>query len=300
MNYPSGPVMVWELAGRPRRESLRSEQVPAVCAMCGQYADETVHTRHTIGGKSFTDQYLLARPDSDRTCYGCAWCCTGKGMDQIRMWTIVARTDRVLPPSNPKAIFASPHVHFTSRADMRMVVETLADPPDGPWLVAVAESGQKHTVPYARVNHGAGRWTVRMDAADITATPAQFRCVFGHAVRLRAAGFTAAEIEELAPSVHRLTPEVLPVWRHHAAELEPYRGSGLLHLAVFMINKEHLDEYVTRYGAPTPGPGDADRMGEPVHQCPAGHPRGGAGSGPGCVDPSPHRAGDGDLDGVLF
>lgn len=299
--FASGPVMVWELAGRPRRASLPAEPIPATCAMCGRHVTESVHVKHTIANKSFTDQYLLARPDSDRTCYACAWCCTGKGMDQIRMWTVVTRIDRVLPPSNPKAIFASDHVHFTSRADMRLVVETLADPPDGPWLVAVAESGQKHTIPYTKVNHGAGQWRVRMDALDVTATPEQFTHVFGHVLRLREAGFTPAEIEHLDPPIGRLTAATLPVWQHHAAALAPWRGSPLIHLAAFLPNREHFDEYLTRYGADQPtGPGHTHRVGCDV---PGRDPRLGgrrADRPEELVGPGQDRVGDRYGDGVLF
>ena len=291
--YTSGPVMVWELAGRPRRASLPAEPVPAACAMCGRHATETVHVKHTIAGKSFTDQYLLACPDSDRTCYACAWACTGKGMDQVRMWTIVARTDRTLPPSNPKAAFATEHVHFTSRADMRLVVDTLANPPDGDWLVCVAESGQKHTLPYTKVNHGAGQWRVRMDALDIVATPEQFRHVLGHVIRLRAAGFTPEEIETLTPAVGRLTADTLPVWQHHAGELTPWRGSPLLHLAVFLPTKEHLDEYLTLYGP-------ADQLGCAVPGRDAGLGRPGSDRPQELVGPGPHSVGDGNDHPVLF
>lgn len=298
MRYVSAPVMVWELAGRPRRASLPAEPVAAVCAMCGRTVDESVHVKHSIGGKSFTDQYLLAVKGSDRTCYGCAWVCTGKGMDQIRMWTIVARTDIVLPPSNPKAKFAADHLHCTSRADMRAVAATLADPPPGEWVVTVAESGQKHTVPYAVVNRGAGRWTVRMDARDITATPGEFRHVFGHVLRLREAGFTPPEIEHLTPPIGRLTAATLSVWQHHAAHLAPWRASPLLHLAVFLPNKEYLHEYLDRYAAP--GPADADRLGDHL---PGRDPRqrGRRQDRPApLVGPGPHRTGDRHGDGVLF
>lgn len=298
MSHPSGPVMIWELASRPRRASLSAEPVEADCAMCGRHITQSLHVKQSIGGKSFTDQYLLAVRGSDRTCYGCAWVCTGKGMDQIRMWTILARTDMVLPPSNPKAIFAADHLHFTSRADMRAVVDTLAAPPDGEWIVTVAESGQKHTAPYAVINRGPGRWRVRMDARDITATPTEFRAVFGHVLRLREAGFRAEEIETLSPPIGRLNADTLPVWQHHAKALAPWRASGLLHLAVFLPNKEHMDEYLTRYGAP--GPGDADRA---RHNVPVRDPR-----LRGCredrpetlVGPSPDRTGDRHGNGVLF
>ncbi|MGI5273133.1 hypothetical protein ACQEUU_37715 [Nonomuraea sp. CA-218870] len=297
MSYPTAPVMVWELAGRPRRATLGVTATPGVCAMCARDVEESAPAKKWLEGKSFVDPgHLRAR--SARVCEACAWSCTGKGMDQVRMWTILTRTDRVLPASHPKAAFAADHVHFTSRADMRAVVDTLADPPAGDWLVCVAESGQKHVLPYAHVNHGPGRWRVRMDALDISATPAEFRHVLAHVVRLREAGFTAEEIEHLAPPVHRLTADTLPVWRHHAGALAPFRAGALIHLVTFLINKEHLSEYLDRYGAA--GPADAAGLGQQVRECAAGH----AGRHPEPrqerVDAGQDRAGDGHLDGVLF
>jgi hypothetical protein len=297
----SGPVMVWELCGKPRpdRPALRAaEPVEAVCAMCGTVATETIHVKHTIAGKSFTDQYLLAAPGSDRTCYGCAWACTGKGMDQVRMWTILARTDQPAGASNAKAAFASEHVQFTSRADMRQVAAALADPPEGPWLVSVAESGQKHTLPYTHVNSGGGAWTVRMDACDVTATPAQFRQVFSHALALRAAGFSAQQIETLTPAVAALTPDRLPTWRHHAAALAPWRSSPLLHLAVFLPNKEHMDDYLTTY--PAAGPADTHRLGSEVPERDPGLGRRHTDRTEELVGPGTDRTGDRYGDGVLF
>lgn len=288
--FVTAPVMVWHLAGRPRRASLTAEPVPGVCAMCGQHAEDTVHVKRTIAGKSFTDQYLLRRPDSVRTCYACAWVCTGKGMDQVRMWTVLARTDRDLPPSNPKAQYATSHLHCTSRADMRAVVDTLADPPAGQWVVAVAESGQKHTLPYAAVNRGPGRWRVRMDAADITATPAEFRDVFSRACALRKAGHAAAEIENLEPSYARLaTPGALGEWTAHATPIAPWKKSPLLHLAVFLITKEHLDEYTDRYPA---GPTRGFGRGIPGHD--AGLGRRGHDRPDRLVGPGPHGPGNRD------
>ena len=298
MRWASGPVMVWELAGRPVRDSIRPEPVPGVCAMCGRHVDTSLATAKAIGG-NFTDQYQLARPDSPRICYACVWVCSGKPPDTVRMWTVACAPGAGFPASHPKSPgWGNADLLLTARNDMRQVVAMLADPPDGPWLVSVAESGQKHPLPYARINHGTALWTVRMDAVDVTATPGMWRHVFGHVVALRTAGYTAAEIEQLAPPVHKLTAEGMPVWRHHAGHLTPHRGSALIHLATFLINKEHLDEYHRLYGAP--GPADADRVGVPVHQRPAGHARGDTGTGQGSVDQGADGAGDGLLDGVLF
>lgn len=245
MRWPSGPVMVWDLAGQPQRQSLTLQDVPGVCAMCGAEVEQSMATKDVLGG-NFTDQYLLARPDSGRVCYACTWVCSGKPPDTVRMWTVLARPDTTLPPSHPKAPISSDHVHLTARNDMRAVVQTLADPPDGPWLVSVAESGQKHHVPYAQINHSRGRWRVRMDALDVSATPAEFRQVFRHVLRLREAKFSAAEIEAVAPKM--LTAATLPVWREHGEPLTPWRGSALLHLACFLPNKEHMDDYLRDFG----------------------------------------------------
>lgn len=250
-DYPTAPVMVWELAGRPHRPTLGVTETAGVCAMCARTVSASAPARKWLEGKSFTDPAHL-RARSDRVCEACAWACTGKGMDQIRMWTLVARTDRVLPPSNPKAVFAADHLHFTSRADMRAVAATLASPPDGPWVVAVAESGQKHVLPYSPLNQGSSRWRIRMDALDVDATPGEFRTVLAHTAALRSAGFTAPEIEHLAPAYSRLTAETLSLWRHHAAALAPWRSSPLLHLTTYMISKEHIDEFTRFYPCPRP------------------------------------------------
>lgn len=297
--FASAAVMVWELAGRPHRPTLGVTATGGVCAMCGRRVEESAPAKKWLEGKSFTDpSHLRAR--SDRVCEACAWAVTGKGMDQIRMWTVLARTDRVLPASNTKAAFAADHVHFTSRADMRAVAATLARPPEGPWLVAVAESGQKHVLPYTPVNSGTGRWRIRMDALNVDAAPAEFRTAFAHTVALRAAGHSAGEIEDLSPHYSRLaTHEALEVWRHHAAALAPWRSSPLLHLTTFMVNKEHLDEYARTY--PAPGPAAADRPGGPLPGRDAHLRRRGHHRPHRLVGPGPHRTGDrGSLGDPLF
>src|SRR5690606_3053909 len=171
----------------------------------------------------------------------------------VPMDTIVVCADSELPASTTKALVDSHHLHFTSRADMRVVVDTLADPPGGEWVVSVAESGQKHSLPYAVVNRGRARWRVRMDALDVDATPEDFRHVFAHVCALRARGFSAEDIEHLRMPVGRITAGAdVAVWQHLAEAFAPWRSSSLMQLAVFLPNKEHLDEYLIRYPAPGP------------------------------------------------
>jgi len=109
------------------------------------------------------------------------------------------------------------HLHFTSRADMRVVVDTLADPPEGEWVVSVAESGQKHSLPYAVVNRGRARWRVRMDALDVDA-PATHR-----AALLRTRSDTLDKIAKLQGEGDLTEAQVLRSrpWRTLMARIAP-------------------------------------------------------------------------------
>lgn len=264
--------MVWRLAGRPSVEG--GDDVGVECAMCGRDAQITFAARKALG-TNYTDHYEMARRDSDRVCDTCVWACSGKPPNTLRMWSVLARPDRPVPTSHPKAPCGSEHLYLTARNDMRAIVNTLADPPDGVWLVSIAESGQKHHVPYAAVNTGRGQWCVRMDGLDVTATPADFRRVFSQVVALRHAGFAADEIETLAPIRHKFTPDTLQLWRECAAVLRPWRAGALMHLCCFLPNKDHIDEYCRTYPTGSVGPRPADRVGIQTDQRDLGR------SGPG-------------------
>jgi hypothetical protein len=252
MTIETATGMVWELAGQPRRDTLPASLLPGRCAVCGALADETVPVKATVGNATFTDQYLLAVPSSGRTCYPCAWVMSGKPPDCLRTWTVACAPGLDLGPSHPKSApvvpAPGPGLLLTARNDMRPVARLLTSPPGSPWCIAVAESGQKHALPWTPVNHGGGRWRVRMDALDVHGTPEVFRTVLGHAAALRAAGFTAAEIEALDPG-GKLRAATLPAWREHAVPLSPWQRSPLLHLACFIPNKEHSEHYTSHYAA---------------------------------------------------
>lgn len=160
------------------------------------------------------------------------------------------------PPTIETPPYASgPHLCLTNRKDMRPIAAILANPPrDGsPWLVAVAESGQKHTAPFAPVNHGTGPWTVRMDSTMITSNPDEWRAVISRVAALRAAGFSAVSIETGQPHFAALAGDGLAAWRAHAPHLAPWQaidatqGAPLLHMANLMITKETNEHYLAAY-----------------------------------------------------
>lgn len=240
MSHDHACHLIWDLAGRPTAAADRTGRC-SHCALHGPIAS-------TIG-PNFTDYRLLAAMTGAGLCQACTWVFAGKPPNTLRMWSLVARADVVAPAvahGKPPHVSA-PHLHLTNRRDLRWVAHTLADPPPCRWLVAVAESGQKHTAPFARVNMGRGPWTVRMDGTDITSDPDQWRHVLAHTAVLRQAGFSAAAVESGEPPMVALRGDGLPVWRDHFTHVRGYSGAPLIHLANYMITKETVDDYCATY-----------------------------------------------------
>lgn len=235
------PRFVWDLAGRPPAPPGPAYTPgPAVCAMCGHTAQDTAPAAKALGG-NFTDPACYNQPASTRICAPCAWCCAGRPPETIRGWSVIAAPGATLDASQPKAwalVHDRPGLCVTNRANPMPVARILAGPPPGPWAVTVAVSGQKHTLPYTRVNHGPGPWTVRMETTDVTADPAQFRTVLAHAARLRAAGHSAEHVRDTAPDMRAVkTRDDLDRARTHLGALAAFARSPLLDLALWCLTK---------------------------------------------------------------
>lgn len=241
----SATRLVWELLGEPAPQGATASipTVPGTCAMCGQRDERTAPITRALG-KNFTDQSCFTDPRSDRVCWACMACCSGRPPASLRMWTIVATPGRDLPASAEKASTvygARPGICLTSRANTRPIIDTLISPPDGSWLVSVATSGQKHVLPYATVNHGSGVWRVRMETVTVTSTPEEFATITKRAIQLRRAGVHSDDI--LAGRPGRVTS------RHELDErmtilnqLTPYTHSPILGLALWSITKGITDD----------------------------------------------------------
>ena len=234
------PRLIHELTGRPPVEGGASRaftDTPAICAMCGQETNKTAPADKVLGS-NFTDRGLFSSPHSDRVCWACVAICSGSPPRTFRQWTIVATPGRELAPSQPKAtawIGQHEGICLTSKANTTPVIDTLLDPPAGPWVVSIAESGQKHVAPYAEINHG-NTGTVRMETVNIAYERDTFRHVFSHALALRRIGIPSDAIMTGIPKFIK-TRAMLDTWRTHQNELQPFHGSPLLALTLWAITK---------------------------------------------------------------
>lgn len=237
-------TLVHALAGHPDPVASMAKllcDTPGVCAVCARHVERTAEVNRALGA-NFTDRGMFRADGSGRVCAACLWCCSGKPPATVRMWSIVAAPGQVLPASNPKAwLQDTGGLYLGARGDVTgaLVDSVLCAPPEGDWHVSVAQSGQKHVLPYADVNHGPTRWRVRFETVTITATPSQWVHVRSRALAIRRLGVPEPAVLAGRPDFIR-TPDALAAWRDHNDALQPYLGSPLLSLALWTITKGHL------------------------------------------------------------
>lgn len=240
--------LIYDTAGQPAFATATTGRLltehEAVCCICGQTEPVTGDADKSMGA-NFADRGHLRAPYSSRVCRACLWCASGKPPATLRMWSIVCAPGHTLAPSQPKAwLQDTPGLCLTNRADTRPIIDTLADPPAGPWVVTVAISGQKHVVPYADVNHDPGPWRIRVEDHTVAATPDQWAEVFTSALHLRRLGVPADAIATGEPRFvvkGGVTRDLLARWADLSAPLKPYLGSPLLDLALWTITRPIIE-----------------------------------------------------------
>ena len=234
-------TLVWEKAGRPKPFGSKADllkPIPGVCAVTGEHLEVTADINRALGD-NFTDRSMFAAPHSDRVGEATLWACSGKGMNTLRLWSIVCAPG--VPASQEKAFLSRPGLWLGNAANPRPIVKALTDPPDGEWLVSIALSGQKHVLPYATVNVGRGRWVVRMENTNVSSTPGEFSIIHEAAVALRRMGLRDEDILAGTPGQIK-TREALEKWRPISESLTSYTQSPVLRLALWTITKGTLND----------------------------------------------------------
>lgn len=246
---------IWIDAGRPE-PTKAVQDTTSPCALCGHSLGRGVAVKDALG-PGFTDRDRLAAPASSHVCVSCVWLLGGKPPLTFRTWSVVYREDRTAAPSNEKAAYPhGPHTHCASKADITEIIDVLLDPPESPWVCAIAESGHIHTLPWARVNIG-DEWVVRYERENVAMTSTGFAAILHHTNALLAAGFVRDDITS-EPHPSKLVKYGSSVWREHGGPLKQWRRSSALSLALSLSRKdtyEHIrDRAADRAGIPRRAP----------------------------------------------
>lgn len=219
----------------------------ANCFLCGRRHGLNLVSEYL--GEYFTDKSRARIPQSPYVCDFCAWAI------KLRCWywhegkqkwsklfargwssllhggTLVAPTiegERTEGRDTFPIVFALP-----TRAQMR---GWLLDPPEPPFTIAIAESGQKHILPWAQEGHSRDYFPVQFELDSLWIDRAQFTNLIGHYEALMAMGFSKTEIDSGKYHSDRLMAAI-SIYGTHDAAIAPYRGARLLELCSHVAQK---------------------------------------------------------------
>ena len=222
---------VYRVAGSPPMEGC--EDVAAACVVCAREWSRT-HAYKRWQGASYTDQNkLMGHGLSDRICEPCVF---------VHSW--------VAPPGYPPAepgkkgvnlrLFS--HMYdergyvFANKGSKPVIRDWLRGPKVGAWWAAIADSGQKHVLPWARANttRTRGNGIVRFEQRDVVVGDWLLADAM---TALLTAGVTKAELETGAftPRAWQLAEQQL---RAFVREYGRERGGGWYELALWLSQRD--------------------------------------------------------------
>ncbi|MBW2084460.1 MAG: hypothetical protein JRI54_00290 [Deltaproteobacteria bacterium] len=204
---PSGKTVHYD----PAPEGKLSGQ----CWLCG-CRPETGHPKKKIIKPTFTDHDLAKIPWSEMVCEHCIWALSYR---ELRNYSLLATGNGL---------------YHLSRLQIR---ETLLQPPKPPFLMTVAESGQRWLHFKAKVNLSNQKFTVRMDNYDVMVVPGRFKDLLNIIESLYQV-FTKKEIETGQYQSHRIREFGLERWEQLEKTIAPVRRSSLFQLALFIAQRE--------------------------------------------------------------
>jgi hypothetical protein len=224
--------VLFRLAGSPPQD--RAQDVAAQrCRVCAALTERAVPYERWQGS-DYTDQNKLRYIAGTHVCEPCVW---------AHAWNP--------PPDQPPAapgtrgvnlrlfshLYDSRGYRSANKADKALIRTWLCAPKVGPWFCAVADTGQKHVVPWTTPNLDPYVGVVRFEERDVVIDSRITRDWIDATIELLTAGATKAEIEA---GVYR--PET---WlrcgglvREYEARFGAERGSGWAELTLWLAQRD--------------------------------------------------------------
>lgn len=222
--------ITWRAHGSPTSDGCVAAE--GRCYLCGGTVLRGVKVEAWMGG-NFTDQARAACPPASHVCEACVY--------------ITSRVSPVLgrPPKEGKE-FGGNFRNYSHMGDERgylnaskgekgAIRDFLARDHGGVWFASIADSGQKHVLPFARLN-GPGRAGVALLDDMLVSVPNEMSLV-ADMTRLLTAGATKETIESGSyndGAWRRCEDAIRDFERRRSAE----RGSGWFLLALWLAQRD--------------------------------------------------------------
>lgn len=185
------------------------------CYLCGKEIANGLPRKNIIK-PTFTDSPLARAPKSQTVCKECTFCLSNK---PLRMYSILA---------SPKGL------KHPIRGEWR---DTLLKPPEPPFVLALATSGQKHLHFKTRTNYKSNDYWVLLEEVPIQVNTFKLASLLVVIEQLYTT-FTKDEIRTGNYNVSRIKAFGTGLWEELEEQLEKERGYRLFELAVTVAKKE--------------------------------------------------------------
>ena len=219
----SATTILHAAAGYPAIDGCDAHVGP--CWLCGE---TMARGRPAKMPATFMDYDKVVAPGATHLCEACCF-----AMEE-RSVTLQAR----LGSDKPGCMRNYSHLVLRgewlplSKAQKRETYEALLQ---GPELAVIAASGQKHLLLRAQ----SGRWQVEETA--VTPAPALLVTMMAAMQPLYDGGFNKSEIETGRYLPRRIMRYGIEAWEAQEEVIRPWRGSALLELAVYLLQKGEAD-----------------------------------------------------------
>lgn len=202
-------------------EPIEPGPLEGECYLCGCHS--TGYPRDKVIKDTFTDSNLAKAPWSDVVCDCCTWALSKR---DLRNYSILSTEHGLTHPS---------------RAELR---EILIHPPEPPFLICVAESGQKWLHFKSQINYSNDVFYVQFEDLGIWVKPKEIEELL-YPIEELLKGFSKSEISTGRYYASR-------IWQFGAGNFDRYermidkrRQSSMFRLALFVAQKKEEEKCIT-------------------------------------------------------
>ncbi len=186
-----------------------------ICWLCGGPTRGRGQPVSKMIKPTFTDRDRARAPQSEAICPGCCFCLSFR---ELRNYSIVATRDRLMHPTRPE------------------LKGLLLEPPEPPFIICIAESGQKWVHFKSEVAYSRDGYPVQMEETRLTVEVEELQKMLNIIENLYTV-FTKEEIRTGQFSLNRIRQFGLSRFQDWANLSEKHRGTRLFDLALFVAQK---------------------------------------------------------------
>lgn len=225
-------ILMWEHAGRPPLPGMKPVGGP--CWLCGGAHGEGQPVKKAIP-KTFIQAHEVARPESAHVCLPCIqalgkrkFAFPGRGKDDGGFGPA---------PCNLSHGFDGGVYWTATKGEKPVIRDAITRAKVAPWFIAVADSGQKHVLPFSRMQmHSSVAGVVRFETADVC-VPEEAAEHVERVTSILDMGATKAEVETGAWSPRAWRDIGADIIRPFEAWARPLRGGGWWSLLIWICQR---------------------------------------------------------------